>query len=80
LSAGPSNRGDTTGVFGLRRVWAGATLRSGKFGSGEAVEIGEPERTCAVEPLENPVPCESPERAEPAPAEVAIEPTRVLAP
>jgi hypothetical protein len=44
------------------------------------VKIGEPERTYAVEPLENPVPCGSPERAEPAPADGPIEPTRVLAP
>jgi hypothetical protein len=49
------------------------------------VEIGEPERTYTVEPLENPVPRERPaEPAEqpvgPSPAEEPIEPERVPAP
>jgi hypothetical protein len=49
------------------------------------VEIGEPERTYTVEPLEDPVPRERPaEPAErpagPSPAEEPIEPERVRAP
>jgi hypothetical protein len=44
------------------------------------VKIGERERTYALELLENLVSCESPERAELAPADGAIEPARVLAP
>jgi hypothetical protein len=49
------------------------------------VEIGEPERTYTVEPLEDPVPRELPvepveEPASPSPAEEPIEPERVRAP
>lgn len=58
----------------MRRVEAGATL-------GVAVEIGEPERTYTVEPLEDPVPRERPAQpAEPpaeSPVEEPIEPERV---
>jgi hypothetical protein len=44
------------------------------------VEIGEPERTYTVEPLEDPVPREPPlEPAEPTPAEEPIEPEKVQA-
>jgi hypothetical protein len=51
-------------------------------GFGEAVEIGEPERTYTVEPLEDPVPRELPAEpaelpAEPSPGEEPIEPERV---
>jgi hypothetical protein len=51
----------------------------------ELVEIGDPERTFTVEPLEDPVPRERPaEPAEspptPSPAEEPIEPERVPAP
>jgi hypothetical protein len=42
------------------------------------VEIGEPERTYTVEPLEDPVPREpAAEPAQPTPAEEPIEPERV---
>jgi hypothetical protein len=49
------------------------------------VEIGEPERTYTVEPLEDPVPRERPaepaeQPAGPSPAEEPIEPERVPAP
>jgi hypothetical protein len=49
------------------------------------VEIGEPERTYTVEPLEDPVPRERPaepaeQPAGPSPAEEPIEPERVRAP
>jgi hypothetical protein len=49
------------------------------------VEIGEPDRTYTIEPLEDPVPREPPtEPAEspdgPSPAEEPIEPERVRAP
>jgi hypothetical protein len=49
------------------------------------VEIGEPERTFTVEPLEDPVPREPPAEpteapATPAPAEEPIEPDKVWAP
>jgi hypothetical protein len=49
------------------------------------VEIGEPERTYTVEPLEDPVPRERPSEpaetpAAPSPAEEPIEPERVQAP
>jgi hypothetical protein len=53
--------------------------------SGEVVEIGEPERTYTVEPLEDPVPREREPRepaeapAAPSPAEEPIEPERVQA-
>jgi hypothetical protein len=52
---------------------------------GEAVEIGEPERTYTVEPLEDPVPRESPaEPAEsptgPSPTEEPSEPERLPTP
>jgi hypothetical protein len=40
------------------------------------VEIGEPERTFTVEPLEDPVPRELPEPTEPPPAEEPLEPER----
>jgi hypothetical protein len=55
------------------------------LGSGELVEIGEPERTFTVEPLEDPVPRELPAEpaespATPSPAEEPIEPERVWAP
>jgi hypothetical protein len=60
------------------------TCCSPRLGWG-TVEIGEPERTYTVEPLENPVPRERPaEPAEqpvgPSPAEEPIEPERVPAP
>jgi hypothetical protein len=49
------------------------------------VEIGEPERTYTVEPLEDPVPRERPgepaqQPAGPSPAEEPVEPERVQAP
>jgi hypothetical protein len=45
------------------------------------VEIGEPERTYTVEPVEDPVPREAPaEPAEPTPAEEPVEPEKVPAP
>jgi hypothetical protein len=49
------------------------------------VEIGDPERTFTVEPLEAPVPRERPAEpaespATPSPAEEPIEPERVPAP
>jgi hypothetical protein len=47
---------------------------SADFGS--QVEIGEPERTFTVEPLEDPVPRELPEPTEPPPAEEPLEPER----
>jgi hypothetical protein len=52
---------------------------------GELVEIGDPERTFTVEPLEDPVPRELPAEpaespATPSPAEEPIEPERVQAP
>jgi len=51
---------------------------------GELVEIGDPERTFTVEPLEDPVPRELPaepaESPAPSPAEEPIEPERVQAP
>jgi hypothetical protein len=55
------------------------------LGSEELVEIGEPERTFTVEPLEDPVPREPPAEPtesppSPSPAEEPIEPTRVWAP
>jgi hypothetical protein len=48
------------------------------------VEIGEPERTFTVEPLEDPVPCERPAEpaeapAAPFPGEEPVEPERVSA-
>jgi hypothetical protein len=47
------------------------------------MEIGDPERTYTVEPLEDPVPREVPaepaEPAEPSPAEEPTEPERVEA-
>jgi hypothetical protein len=54
-------------------------------GSEELVEIGEPERTFTVEPLEDPVPREPPAEPtesppSPSPAEEPIEPARVWAP
>jgi len=54
-------------------------------GSEERVEIGEPERTFTVEPLEDPVPREPPAEPtesppSPSPAEEPIEPARVWAP
>jgi hypothetical protein len=45
-------------------------------GFGDQVEIGEPERTFTVEPLEDPVPRELPEPTEPPPAEEPLEPER----
>jgi hypothetical protein len=55
------------------------------LGSEELVEIGEPERTFTVEPLEDPVPREPPAEPtesppSPSPAEEPIEPARVWAP
>jgi hypothetical protein len=49
------------------------------------VEIGEPERTYTVEPVEDPVPRERPgepaeQPARPSPAEVPVEPESVPAP
>lgn len=49
------------------------------------MEIGDPERTFTVEPLEDPVPRERPAEpaespATPSPAEEPIEPERVPAP
>jgi hypothetical protein len=49
------------------------------------MEIGEPERTYTVEPLEDPVPREDPaepaeQPARPSPAEEPIEPERVRTP
>jgi hypothetical protein len=51
-------------------------------GRGELVEIGEPERTYTVEPLEDPVPRELPAEpaespARPSPAETPSEPEKV---
>lgn len=59
-------------------------LVQARFRPGELVEIGEPERTYTVEPLEDPVPRELPTEpaespVEPAPEE-PIEPERVRAP
>jgi hypothetical protein len=59
-------------------------LVQARFRPGELVEIGEPERTYTVEPLEDPVPRELPTEpaespVEPSPEE-PIEPERVLAP
>ena len=61
------------------------TLTQPAFGLGGLVEIGEPERTYTVEPLEDPMPRELPaepveEPARPSPAEEPIEPERVRAP
>jgi hypothetical protein len=74
-----AGRRDAGAGVGLRRVPASATLRSGRrSGLGQAVEIGEPERTYTVEPLEDPVPREpAAEPAQPTPAEEPIEPERV---
>ena len=45
------------------------------------MEIGEPERTYTVEPVEDPVPREAPEEpAEPSPAEEPAEPEKVPGP
>jgi hypothetical protein len=44
-----------------------------------AVEIGEPERTYTVEPLEDPVPREPSRSPEEAPAQEPLEPERVEA-
>jgi hypothetical protein len=46
----------------------------GKIEAGGLVEIGEPERTYTVEPVEDPVPRESP--AEPAEEPIAPTPTK----
>jgi hypothetical protein len=59
-------------------------LVQARFRPGELVEIGEPERTYTVEPLEDPVPRELPTEpaespVEPSPEE-PIEPERVRAP
>ncbi len=56
-----------------------------RFGLGGAVEIGEPERTYTVEPLEDPVPRERPAEpaespAAPSPAEEPSQPQRLPAP
>lgn len=60
------------------------TFAARPFGLGGSVEIGEPERTYTVEPVEDPVPRERPaEPAEPAappPAEEPAEPEKVPAP
>jgi hypothetical protein len=44
------------------------------------VEIGDPERTFTVEPLEDPVPRERPAEPAESPAKEPIEPERVPAP
>jgi hypothetical protein len=69
---------------GLRRGVTRATLWGPTPGLG-TVEIGEPERTYTVEPLEDPVPRERPgepaeQPAGPTPAEEPVEPERVPAP
>jgi hypothetical protein len=69
----------------LRRVETSATLDTAQGWVGELVEIGDPERTFTVEPLEAPVPRERPAEpaespATPSPAEEPIEPERVPAP
>jgi hypothetical protein len=43
------------------------------------VEIGKPQRTYTVEPIEDPVPLESPPAPEEAPAEAPREPEEVPA-
>jgi hypothetical protein len=57
------------------------TLSRPTSGLGDAVEIGEPERTYTVEPLEDPVPRELPvgpvESPTEPPVEEPIEPERV---
>jgi hypothetical protein len=60
------------------------TLTQPRLGLG-TVEIGKPERTYTVEPLEDPVPRERPaepaeQPAGPSPAEEPIEPERAPAP
>jgi hypothetical protein len=60
-------------------------FETARFGTRELVEIGEPERTYTVEPLEDPVPPERPHEpaespAVPSPAEEPVEPERVQAP
>jgi hypothetical protein len=72
LSGGPC-----TGCGASRHAQHCATATS----RSEAMEIGEPERTYTVEPLEDPVPREVPaEPAEPSPAEEPAEPEQVEAP
>jgi len=78
-----------TGV-GLRDGETSATLRQAPHFEkaharvGGLVEIGEPERTYTVEPVEDPVPRELPAEPEESPAtspaEEPIEPERVWAP
>jgi hypothetical protein len=59
-------------------------LVQARFRPGELVEIGEPERTYTVEPLEDPVPRELPTEPSESPVEPSpeepIEPERVRAP
>lgn len=61
------------------------TLGEASVRVGGLVEIGEPERTYTVEPVEDPVPRERPgepaeQPAGPSPAEVPVEPESVPAP
>jgi hypothetical protein len=60
-------------------------LRAARARSGGLVEIGDPERTYTVEPLEDPVPRERPAEpaeppADPSPREEPIEPEKVQSP
>jgi hypothetical protein len=61
-------------------VIGGGGVRGARLKSA-AMEIGEPERTVTVEPLEDPVPREAPAEPEPErePAEVPREPERLPA-
>jgi hypothetical protein len=80
----PRRRRRHRGRFARRRDKR-HTLIKATLGSGGLVEIGEPERTFTVEPLEDPVarelpaqPAESP--ATPSPVEEPIEPERAGTP
>jgi hypothetical protein len=73
------------GRFDLRRPGPDRnTLGASPLGLGGSVEIGRPERTYTVEPVEDPVPREAPaEPAEPdrpSPAEEPSEPEKAPAP
>jgi hypothetical protein len=67
-------RGETAGAFRREATSAEAGVYWLR-----AMEIGDPERTYTVEPLEDPVPREVPEEAPLEPAEVPDEPAQVPA-
>ena len=78
----PAQGGRRVGLRSSDRV--ATLLLQVRFGLGGSVEIGEPERTYTVEPVEDPVPRERPaepaEPAGPSPAEQPAEPEKVPAP